>query len=70
MIGINDSSIIVVYCWQHSRTLHARQKQIKKQFFLSEFENKRILEITSPQKSKKKTKTKKKHKLKNSAFAI
>lgn len=56
MIGINDSSMFVVYCWQHSRTLHARQKQIKKQFFPSEFENKRILEITSPQKSKKKKK--------------
>lgn len=58
MIGINDSSMFVVYCWQHSRTLHARQKQIKKQFFLSEFENKRILEITSPQKSKTKNKKK------------
>lgn len=56
MIGINDSSRFVVFVGSYSRTLQARQKQMKKeQFgFFTQTENRRILEITSPRKSKKK----------------
>lgn len=59
MIGINDSSRFVVFVGSYSRTLQARQKQMKKeeQFgFFTQTENRRILEITSPRKSKKKKK--------------
>lgn len=73
MIGINDSSRFVVFVGSYSRTLQARQKQMKKeeQFgFFTQTENRRILEITSPRKSKKKTKQKNPPKTENSALAI
>lgn len=72
MIGINDSSRFVLFVGSYSRTLQARQKQMKKeeQFgFFTQTENRRILEITSPRKSKKQ-KTKKPQKTENSALAI
>lgn len=67
MIGINDSSRFVVFVGSYSRTLQARQKQMKKeeQFgFFTQTENRRILEITSPRKSKKKPNKKNPKKLK------
>lgn len=72
MIGINDSSRFVVFVGSYSRTLQARQKQMKKeeQFgFFTQTENRRILEITSPRKSQK-NKTKIPQKTENSALAI
>lgn len=54
MIGINDSSRFVVYVGSPPKVYMLDKKKFKKNSFLTEFENKRILEITSPRKSNNK----------------
>lgn len=55
MIGINDSSRFVVYVGSPPKVyMLDKKKNQKKNRFLTEFENKRILEITSPRKSNNK----------------
>lgn len=73
MIGINDSSRFVVFVGSYSRTLQARQKQMKKEeqfvFFYSNWKQTHPWNDIATKKQKKQ-KQKKPQKTENSALAI